>query len=956
MSTVKPNSRITLHNTANDTVANISIEQVIPGKDAIIKIKPTSNSYITEKRLKTIKQNIQNYLSDPSLDKTITPPVITSVSQKDSEITFKLRPYTSNIMLPYCGVEYRIATTRDFQPDTIIVSEMLHNVDVTNGLVISTDLFTSRQTYYIQVSYIGGGYISNPSTVFEFSPSFPTIETPSITGVVFNYNQTAPYATTINITSSPFISTDGSVHLSSSWRIYKKISDDQYDVIYNIDEDTNNLTSLTIRDLIPAKISHGDEFLVSVTHYGSGQAYSRESEKVAYRSLGVNVTPSKHINIYPIEHNVSNPVFIVDNDYSININGLILQQTFNDFESFEWELEEQDISRTIKTYTTTSNKLELSEGELLPGRTYRIRNRYKHRNLGYSAYVEKEFKTKDAFVTSLDKLAVPSKTLNNSAYFGEIAYDQLMFSSVKYCGTYDPNSVYSIGDEVLKEGVYYICVEGTSNASNFERCFKLPSHTSAKAIYKSGLPTMAWLLENIGLNPYLNSDSNYSSNGLINEGTGWVKVQNDRGQILYIAKKPVMDNISINDLIDRDLYHPRRKTIRIGENLYYIRILVSQLEVGYDALDPLYRGENFNEAYRHHDPINYDEDELLINLMNSKLSTYDPVDLDIPLTYKELIYNIDNIYGYKLDQSGGQVSLLNQILPYADDRTLRYRPVLELIPPENHPYKNISTLLPKSTDIVEDGEFNPEEYYDKYLDAGYLGYVSVDDFITSESIDVQTGLNSNKHLPILGWYKFYYRGLVYFIPNGVNLKNVTYTEVSRANMITPTPRFNYNVTSDKIRFGKVFHNGIIYNVGCPNGLKYTNIRETVMTTSGAINIFENMSPVYDPDFCYNTFLSDVIYPVLSNIGVDRNRKGYKGRYKRLKSIEIMEQFGNGNEETSSFLLGDIIRYQDGGVFTEKPIINFQKYIAHIGKKNITDGLDVISCLNVNPIFDKPELW
>lgn len=957
MSVIKPNSKITLHNPDTDTTANISVEQIMPGRDSIIKIKPTNNNYITEKRLDIIKRNISEYLKDPSLDKTITPPTIISYRQESEHVIFKLQEYTSNIMLPYCGVKFMVSTTQDFSSD-IIVEEIVQNLDIKEGLKISVAGMKPKVQHYIKVNFLGGGYVSNDSNVFSFTPTFPTIDKPEITGVVYNYNQVAPYTTTLNITSSRFNGEPGITHISTSWKIYKKVKDDVYDIIYNIDEDTNNLTSIVIRDIIPSKVSHGDEFLVSCQYHGSSQTYSLESDKYSTRSLGILVKPTKSIDIYPIELNISDLTFIVDNEYYISIDGVELQQSLSDLESFEWELETTDLQTTIKKFTSTSNKFEIPAGEIFPGRTYKIRNRYKHKILGYSEFKETTFTTKSEFVSFSDKLSVPIKTTNDSAYFGEIPWNQLMSENVKYRGEYEPTLTYNIGDEIKKEGEYYICVEQTTSANNFDRCFKKSTHSSSQDIYKSGLPTMTWLLNNIGLNPYLNNtDDNYHSSSLINETSGWIKVRNSRKQILYIAKKPIMNNISINDLIDKDLFHPRRKTVRIGDNLYYIRILVSNLEVGYDSLDPLYTGENFNDNYRHSEPIDYNEDELLIQLMNSKLSTYDPVDLEMPLTYKEIIYNVDNIYSYKLDQSGGQVSISSQIIPYADERNLTFRPVLELIPPENHPFKNISTRLPKSLDTVEnDGLFNPEDYYDKYLDAGYLGYVSVDDLITSEALDLQTGLNSNKSIPIMGWYKFYYRGLVYFVPNGVNFKNITYTNVLRNNMLTPTPRFNYNVSSDKIKFGKIFHNGIIYNTNCPNGIKYTNIREIINNNGNKINLFTNSSPTIDPDFCYDAFLSDVIYPVLSNIVVDRTQPGYKGRYKKLKSIELMDQFGNGTTDDSSFLLSDVVKYSNGTDIIEKAIINNQKIITRIEEKSVTDMVDAIICLNVNPIFDKPELW
>lgn len=957
MSVIKPNSKITLHNPDTDTTANITVEQFIPGRDSVIKIKPTNNNYITEKRLETIKRNISGYLADPSLDKTIAPPSIISFKQEGETLTFKLLEYASNIMLPYCGVKYTVSTTQDFSSD-IVLERTVQNLDIKEGLKIDISNLKSKVQHYIKVNFLGGGYVSNDSNVFSFTPMFATIDKPEILSVIYNYNQVPPYTTTLNITSSRFNGEPGITHIATSWKIYKKVKDNVYDIIYNVDEDTNNLTSIAIRDIIPSKVSHGDEFLVSCQYHGSSQAYSLESDKYSTRSLGILVKPSKSLDIYPVELNVSNLTFIVDNEYYVSIDGVDLQQSLSDLESFEWELETTDLQTTIKKFTSTSNKFEIPAGEIFPGRKYKIRNRYKHKILGYSEFKEVTFTTKSEFISSLDKLSIPVKTTNNSAYFGEISWNQLMSESVKYRGEYDPLSTYNVGDEIKKEGEYYICVEQTSNSSNFDRCFKKPSHSSSMDIYKSGLPTMRWLLDNIGLNPYLNNvDDNYTTSSLINESTGWIKVRNSRKQIMYIAKKPIMNNISINDLIDKDLFHPRRKTVRIGENLYYIRILVSNLEIGYDSLDPIYTGENFNENYRHGDPIDYNEHDLLVELMNSKLSTYDPVDLDMPLDYKEIIYNKDNIYSYKLDQSGGQVTITSQIIPYADERNLTYRPVLELIPPENHPFKNISNRLPKSLDTVEnDGLFNPEDYYDRYLDAGYLGYVSVDDLITSEALDLQTGFNTNKSVPIMGWYKFYYRGLVYFVPNGINFKNITYSNVSKNNMLTPTPRFNYNVSSDKIKFGKIFHNGIIYNTNCPNGLKYTNIREIINNNGNKVNIFVNSSPSVDPDFCYDTFLSDVIYPVLSNVGVDRNQPGYKGRYKKLKSIELMDQFGNGTTDDSSFLLSDVVKYNNGGGVVEKAIVNNQKIITRIEEKNVTDMIDAIICLNVNPIFDKPELW
>lgn len=950
-------SRITLHNTKNQTVSHIILEGIIPNQDTVLKVKPTDTKYITKKYLAKLKANLQAYQNNPTLNNTLTPPMIISYKQIDQDIIFKLTAYETYILLPYVGVEYTVSTAEEFQEDTIVFREILHNLNTEDGLSIQATRFQPNQFYYIKTRYLGGGYYSNYSNVLKFKVTYPLINQPSILTVDYDYGKQFPYLTNVYITSSPFSSkVQNEIHESSVWKVYRRLKEDVYDLIYVTEKDTTNLTSIRFKDLIPKKINHDETYFITVTYYGNQGSYSLPSDYFKTISTGIKLLPFNNINIFPKELNITNLLFTVEDDLYLKIGEETQLQPTEMIEHIEWEVEKIDVVNIKNRYVTQEYQLQLTDTFIAPKSEYIIRARYKHKYLGYSPFLEKTIRTKDSFSKNTDKLIMPKKIYKNTAYFGEITNTELMLESVIYTGNYNNKIIYHKGEEVRYEDKGYVCIKETPQGDyKFLDYFK--PIEGAKEIYKSYLPTPKWLLENIGLNPYLTSDETLSTESYLNLDTGWIKLQNERNQIIYMTKKPILRNISVNDLIRKDLFHPRRRTVRIGNKYYYIRLLVSNLTVGYDSLDPLYTGEDFNKNYSLVYDLPYNEDKLLLNLINSNLANYNYNDLELPIEFQELIYSKDGMFAYKYDGSTGKTQLVKSLLDYADNRTLFFRPVLELIEEEQHPFKNISSQLPVSVDVDEEGEFKKEKYYDPYLDAGYLGYVPVSNFISSEAIDFQSGLFSGNSSSILGWYKFYYRGLVYFIPNGINLKNVKYKDLNRLNMITPTPLFNYNTSSENIKFGKMFFNNMIFNISCPNGLKYTSIRENIKTPDGLlINLFENKNENIEPDFNYDTFLSDVIYSVLNQVKIDRSLPGYKGRFKRINLLEIFQQFGNGLDENSSFLLSDIIQYNDNGVIKEKAIINYQKKITRVGIKGIEELVDVISCLTINPVFDKTDLW
>lgn len=954
-----PTNIVSIYNTDFHGYTNFQIEGFKSTSDITIKIKPSNSIFMSSRRLEKYVENLQKFIDDPITNPGISKPSITSnVVNSFHSLDIGVTGYESYSLTPFACLEYEIASDSSF--GTIILNGVLHEEKTKLNIDIKT---LTNGTYYFRVRYGGGGVNSEWSDGISFNVSKATLSKPEIIGVSISYTDYVPFDAVVTFKSSLY--QDTSPHNETRWRVYHK-EGEEWILDYTEIGDRTKLTMVMISNLFPNVLSHNVEYYVTAQYFDDAGGFSEESEKYRFISDGVKVSTPEDITIFPSIVNISDPTINFFKDITLKINGYDSKNiNYNDVENVYWELTE--VETGYKTnYTTKTNILNLVEGSLIENTRYRISVYYVHKYLGRSDEASFEFKTTSNFISVEDGLKKPITVYNDTAYYGEISYDKLMSENVIYTGNFSFSRRYTVGEEVLKDGELFLCVRETpvlttsSDTYDFNKYFKksFESANGTSNYYKTGLPTPKWLLNNIGMNPYLTTtDLTSGDTNFINSNSGWLKVQNKFKQILYISKLPLMRNVSVNDLIRRDLFHPRRKTVRIGKNLYYVRILVHDCYFGYEALDPVYDGENFILNHNGNNIINYNEEEILKDLINGNLYSFDPSDLDIDsIEYKELIYHTEDILSYRSDMTSGTVNLVSKEIPMADQRTIYFRPVLELIPEEEKPIHNISGKIPASDESID-----YLQYYDPYLDYCYLGMVETRKFITAETVDIKSGLMSGNSNNVLSWMKFYYRGLIYLVSNGTTIRNTTYRDINKYNMLTSSSLYSYNVRPEDLKLGKIIFNGVIYNISCPNVLTYTTVREQTKLSDGSlVDIFNTANAKLDLKIGYESFLSDAIYPIIRNLQEDKSSTGYKGSHRSVKVMDVIEQFGSTSLDEGVFLTSDVVKYEiPQGLTTqyvEKPIFNMQKHPTRIKTGDILDPVDFICCLTVIPTIDNIELW
>lgn len=956
---IYPTNIASVYDTDFNGYVNFQIEDYKTTGDVTIKIKPTSNVYMSSRRLEKYVENLNNFITDPVHNPGISKPVIKStVVNSGNVLNITLTQYESYSLTPFSCIEYEISDDQQF--GTTLTSDILHEEETKLNLDVRS---LSNGTYYLRVRYGGGGVYSEWSDALTFTVSQPTLTKPEITGVNISYTDFVPFDATVTISSSTY--QDSTQHNESKWRIYHK-DGDNWILDYTEIGDRSKLTMIMISNLFPNVLEHNKEYYVTVQYFDGNDDFSEESEKYPFISDGVQLSTPDDITIFPSGVNISGPIINFDKNIFYKIRGYDVKNiNYNDIKNVYWELYKTNDTIDKENFTTLQNILELQEGTLQPDTEYTIKVYYVHKYLGRSETAMYNFKTSVSFLDVDDGLKKPITVYNDTAYYGEISYDKLMSDLVVYTGTFTFSRRYYVGEEVLKEGELYLCLRDTpilttsSDTYDFNKYFKksFDNTNGTSNYYKTQLPTPNWLLNNIGMNPYLTTtDLTSGDTNYINSNSGWLKVQNKFKQILYISKLPLMRNVSINDLIRRDLFHPRRKTVRIGKNLYYVRILIHDCYFGYEALDPVYEGENFILNYNGNNILDYNEEEILKDLTNGNLYTFDPADLDIDsVEYKELIYHTEGMLSYRSDMTSGTVNLVSKEIPMADQRTLYFRPVLELIPEDERPIFNISEKIPQSDESID-----YLSSYDPYLDYCYLGMVDTRKFITAETVDVKTGLLSGNTNNVLSWIKIYYRGLIYLVSNGTTIRNTTYRDIDKYNMLTSSSLYTYNVRPEDLKLGKIIFNNVIYNVSCPNVLTFTSIREQTKIDGNLIDIFNNTNAKLDLKLSNESFLSDAIYPIIRNLVEDKGKTGYKGSHRNVKVMDVIDQFGSTSLDEGTFLTSDVIKYEiPQGLTTqyvEKPIFNMQKHPTRIKTGDILDPVDFICCLTVIPTLDKIELW
>lgn len=940
---------IVLYNSEINTRTTIKVDNINQTKDIRVKFKPLPPDlkYMSWQKLRWYSEYVKDYMDDPTIEKIICTPEISDVVEHPGKITFEITPYKSYIMLEHVSTEIEISPLEDF---SILEKFWVRHDTERFSKEIEFSTLRHRQKYYFRIRYGGAGYASGWSNVLTFTAIKATIPTPTVNPItedliVFD-KLNLPI---VNFTASPYMGTG--THTYTTIKIWGEDLDGK-ELLQTIVDD-KYLTYNSLEKLYPNTLSYGRTYWISISYHNENFEYSEDSPKVPFEVNAIVMDPPKDFTTFPKAINTSNPMLSFNSNLTYKFQNKLNAITIDDIREITWNIFKNDGKRIFQQ-TTKDVSLNLPVGTLEPNTSYYVTVYYTHRTLGKSPVATFRFRTQATYKPVEDGLENPETVYNNCAFYGEILKDKCMDEHISYVGVWKRENKYLRYQEVSRDNNLYICVLNTPTDTqdyDFNQYFKDVTSVQHE-FYKSGIPTPRWIIDYLEINPNQTGGPDEIYKNFINKDTSWLKLQNQKGKILYVTKQCILDKLSVNDLIKADLYHPRRKTVRIFNRLYYVRTLVSTLEQGYDTPDPQhFENKAFNRYFSGRDPISYGEDKMLEYLVTNKLAGYSPSDLDIPQDdYTELIYTHNKLCGYRAYASINGYSIINSALDDPNAKVFSLRLVLEYIPETEHPMDHISARLP--------GNNTPEEdKTDKWGEVAFLGIVSVEDFVGSAVIDARTDFNSFKSVPILNWLKFYYRGLIYYVTLGDAFVGVNFNELNEANMVYPTMLFTKEKTIGAEKPGKVIFNDLIFNVSLPSVLNYKTMSERYVwedLTKEPVTIRRNTEE--DIGIGFNSFLSNTIYGIYDRSALHHEEKsgnlvpGYKGSYRHYLFGKFMDKFSNIADIKDRYTLTQN-ETKEGNVF-----VNRSWFINTVDVISKDTPTNTIICLTICPTIDNDNIW
>ena len=353
----------------------------------------------------------------------------------------------------------------------------------------------------------------------------------------------------------------------------------------------------------------------------------------------------------------------------------------------------------------------------------------------------------NVIIIPTDDLSKINKTFDRFGYYGEVTSNKLVPYQVDFKGKLQLNVEYPVYSEVEYNGELYLNVNNTSTLTSYDNLenFVKITKDNVSDYYKSQLPTGKWLIERLGIPTDLTETSN-----VVNSMEGWIKCHNRANQIVYIAKKPFMTNIEYKYLKERFLNGHGSRTIRIGLNLYNVRLLeynptswmLDRYNIKSNSTGNIEDEINLYSALYNY--FNYDQDGLGITDESA------------------IVYSANGYINVKSSSTGVNVntgSLANNSDIIKDAKMKMYRPVLELVYTGYEPWR----------------KYTPELKYDYITDTGYFGKVTEHDLLNTSELMKLTNLstlNPTNTDPI--YYKFYYHGMIVYIPTSPLGNNVDY--------------------------------------------------------------------------------------------------------------------------------------------------------------------------------------
>jgi hypothetical protein len=433
-------------------------------------------------------------------------------------------------------------------------------------------------------------------------------------------------------------------------------------------------------------------------------------------------------------------------------------------EEVKWQLATDSAFENITAEHTTSTVVPYTPTGLEPNVFYYIRVRHTSDNHNSKWSEPLRFRSKDIDLgdDGLNDLIAGDNI--TGGYYGVVTNDKLI--SRDYRGSYKATIAYTANQQVSHANKLWNAVVNVVGVTPGTDLAKWEEDT------RNNLPTPKWLLDNIGIG-YGRTDGNhdaYSSGSttignLKNQNAGYLKFAKNN-KLFYVPKMPLVDTIAWNDIAKRYLVGLNKRTIRIGQRLFYVRLLT--------------------------------EDEYKVCVAGvTDGSLYNFTAAEVGLSERTFIYD-DRVGANRYTISGVD----NKEDINAKSRVGSYRPVLELIEEYDEPYNNLPTTIPATAENFR---------YDPYTDTGYFGEVPAGSLFTATQLSTAIGLaaGSIQH-DSAGFLKFYYHGMILYMAKRCMRYNLSWDSIKAANAI-------FGVDLGGTGKSTVTKNGISFSVAIPIG-------------------------------------------------------------------------------------------------------------------------------------------
>lgn len=914
----------------NGTSLIIQFEKTT-SKDNIIELPLTDERLVTENRFNYTIEKLKEYLSNPSDDKLLIDPVINEYRHEGTDLILNIEDFFSPVYMRPAGMLVRIDNNTDFVPvpddyqnfNVSIVNSLSGGSPLNNGLV-------DGQSYTLGIRFLSDGRYSNEVTtnyVYR-APITGLIRIDSVNVGVIDIN-----TGTVNIEVNSSISTSTSAtHESTDWIIEKKVGEEYVKVWESLNDSTNK-ENIEIGNIMFSVLNRNSTYYIKTRRNYSGNRSTPYSERYSFLTPTITLTNINKLKTYPNYIAVSNPQLEIEQGFEVS-NGITTRVlNTSEITNVVWSITNNGVTTASEVGTYTWN---LREGTLEKNKEYNVQVYYSTTLFGNSDVSTFNIKTRD-FDNEMDGIPSISSRYGEYCFFGEIESNQLMVDGIAYRGIYSSQVQYNKLDEVNYGGELYICVKTTPVGSDysFGSHFKSLKSSEGSSLYKSGLPTYKQLMEYLGFEDnFSNTDINTPGTNVLNNDSGYLKLQLPNGNIGYLTKKPLFGTFTVNDLIKGNLFHPYQRTIRIGKHLYYPRLLIKEAELPYEPIMADFANRNFKDNYEPKTEILvYNEEQIIPMLLNGRLGHYSIPSIGISnLNYEELLYHRDKTQLMKIETTSSFYNIQSIPLDNVDKTDITLRLMLERIDEDNLPMDNISSKIPGNNIKLEGG-------YDKFDDVAYLGYVTSDEFINSEAIFDRIGLMIGDVVNNAGWFKFYYQGLIYFFSDGINIKNVNYNTLRDNNLshlhalIT-----NRKGTLPDSKLGKVYHNNLLYNVSLPKVLNYSKTLSSRIIDGATYDIFTINDPTIDLKMADRCMLSSCIYSILRGKNSTSYTNGYKGSYPYHDFGTLTN--GIGSIDQSEYVLTGT-ELKDGNVVT-----NNESNVFVMSKTQVSQTGRAILCLTI----------